>query len=100
MYVGIYHERKKQTGQKFVVKSLPDSLDNRWKQNHYIEVAQGGVFSRARHNWLSIFSLLWAKKESKKKFKKNFYKREIMQPFSANATIFKRKIIKFCPWKH
>ena len=26
-------------------------------QSHYIEVAQGGIFSRAIHNWLWIFSL-------------------------------------------
>ena len=29
----------------------------RLKKNHYIEVTQGGVYVRARHNWLWIFSL-------------------------------------------
>ena len=34
--------------------------------SHYIEVAQGGVSSKAIHNWLWIFSLFWAKKRFKK----------------------------------
>ena len=37
-------------------------------QSHYIEVAQGGVLSRAIHNWFWIFSLFLAKK----RFKQNF----------------------------
>ena len=38
----------------------------RYTQGHYIEVAQGGVFCRARHNWWWILSLFWAKKNFKK----------------------------------
>ena len=44
------------------------------KQSHYIEVAQGGKSSRARQNWLWIFSLFWAKTQ----FKNQIYKRDIM----------------------
>ena len=58
------------------------------KQSHYIEVAQEGISSRAKHNWLWIFSPFWDKI---KKNKKKNYKRFIMQLFSTNATIFKRK---------
>ena len=46
--------------------SLP-SIVYSHRQSHYIEVAQGGVCNRARHNWLWIFSLFWAKKNSKEK---------------------------------
>ena len=67
-------------------------------QSHYIEVTQGGVSSRAGRNWLWIFSLFYAKK---KKSKKKNYKRDIMQLFSADATIFlKILLIFFCSWKH
>ena len=67
-------------------------------QSHYIEVMQGGVFSRAKHNWLYIFSLFFGKKT---KSKQNFYMRDIMQFFSSDATMFLEKFwIYFCPWKY
>ena len=53
-------------------------------QSHYIEVAQGADSSRAIHNWLWIFSLFWGKIF----FSKNqFYKRDVLQLFSADATM-------------
>ena len=65
------------------------------KQSHYIEVAQGGESSRARHNWLWILSLFWAKRN----FKNILYLyyiciRDIVQLFRADATMFKKN----CPW--
>ena len=40
-----------------------------YTQSHYIEVPQGGVSSRAIHNWLWIFNLnIWAKKNKERKF--------------------------------
>ena len=55
------------------VELLSDSVNNRSNtagqmccdQSHYIEVAQGGVSSRARRNWLWIFSLFYVKKSKK-----------------------------------
>ena len=55
------------------------------KQSHYIEVPQGrgGVSRRARNNWMWTCSLFWAKKNQTL-----FFKRDIMQLFSADATIY------------
>ena len=55
--------------------------------------------SRARHNRLWIFSLLiLSQKKSKKIIIQNsFNKRDIMQLFSAVATLFKKKLL--CMWK-
>ena len=53
-----------------------------WRQSHYIEVAQGGVSSRAIQNWLWIFSLLFAI---------FFNTRDIMQLISSDATMFLKK---------
>ena len=47
-------------------------------QSHYIEVAQGGVSSRAIHNWLWIFSLFWAKIKIKIKINKKIIIKEIL----------------------
>ena len=50
-----------------------------YAQSFYRKVAQGGVFSRAIHNWLWISSLVLAKKKFKKKWNFIFfYKRDIM----------------------
>ena len=60
------------------------------KQSHYREVAQGGVSSRAIDckNFANFFP----------KTQKRNYKRDIMQLFSADATIF-LKMPLFCPQK-
>ena len=71
---------------------LLTSFDNiGYEQSHYVEVAQRGVSSRARHNWFWIFSLFWAKKN---------YKRDIKQLFPADATVLFYKMFIFCPRKH
>ena len=59
------------------------------------------VSSRAIHNWLWIFSIFLAKIKIQNKLKKKkSYKRDIMQLFSANATIiFKKYFILFLPLK-
>ena len=68
-------------------------------QSHYVEVAQGGVSSRAIHNWLWMFSLLLGRT----KLKTN-HQTDIMQLFSADTIIFLEKLKKQieinCPWKH
>ena len=63
-------------------------------QSHYIVVAQD---SRARHNWLWIFSLSWGKKKKKKN--SDFFFIDITKLFSENATIFflPLKTWKNCP---
>ena len=60
-------------------------------QSHCIEDVQGGVSSRARHNWLWVFNLFWAQKRYNKFI-------NIMQLFSTNPTVF--KIFFLCKWKH
>ena len=48
----------------------------------YIEVAQGGVSSRAIHNWFWIFSLFFDKKKIQKKYQiKLFFIKEILCNF-------------------
>ena len=73
---------------KYRKQTLKFAFDIYWP----LEVAQGGVSSRAIHNWLWIFSLFVAKKNSKKKN----CKRDITQHFSADATmIFKKSLLWF-----
>ena len=65
-----------------------------FNRSNYIDFAQGGISSRAIDNWLWMFSLFFAKKNSKHS-KKIFYKRDIMQLFSADTTMFLKETLKF-----
>ena len=53
-------------GQKYLKTAI---VHGPW-QSHYIEVAQGGVSSRARRNWLWKFILFLAQKKFLKNQKK------------------------------
>ena len=67
-------------------------------QSHYIEVTQGGDSSRAIHNWLWIFSLIWGKKKNQKK-KKNFIKKILLFFFKIKNKILALKTWENCPQK-
>ena len=64
-------------------------------QSHYIEVAQGGVSSRAESKTQLIVNIYIVYFEPKKIQTKFSYKREIMQLFSTDATIFKKEFELF-----
>ena len=62
-----------------------------YSSSHYIEVAQGGVFT-IDYEYLTYFE------PKKKRIKENpifFYKRDIMKLFSAEATMFLKNVQTF-----
>ena len=70
---------------KYFLKMSPIFVGSSYigNQSYYIEVAEWGASSRAIQNWLWIYLAYFLPK-------KKFYKRDIMQLFSADASVLKK----------